>query len=299
VRQGNGLRVYLNRGWFSSGEGELLGVVFQQEGQGGFPFVGLSSTTMEPLVTQWGVDPIWNVGPGVGPSWDDLQSAFKSARYLGQNLTLREAETSVLLSPVAVAGHEVHLDAERNLLYCDIEIDTHAFYMPFVRLALARVQPHSVAGMHLSPIVRTDFIQLTPDRVASVVLAPHGGTATVTVSGIGPTSEVDGNRLYWGSVEVEVQTRIDGMPDDELAWRAYTEFQEYPLSLDPQMEAGEIRWTGTVSLPGPQERPRDLRLEIREYETLDPTGALETDNITPVRRLIYADNIPLFGSSTR
>ena len=41
--------------------------------------------------------------------------------------------------PVSVAGHEVHLDTERDLLYCDIDIDAHAYYMPFVRLALARV----------------------------------------------------------------------------------------------------------------------------------------------------------------
>ena len=52
------MRIYLERPWFSSGDGELLGVLLARGGddnsarlredQSGFPFV-----------SKWGADPIW------------------------------------------------------------------------------------------------------------------------------------------------------------------------------------------------------------------------------------------------
>ena len=289
VRRGNGLRVYLKRGWFSSGAGELLGVVFQQEGYGDLPFVRVPQRPLASYVTQWGTDPITNVGPAAGPSWQEMRSAFQSAVYVGENLDLREAETNATLPPVAVAGHEVRLDRERNLLCCDLEIDARAYYMPFVRLALARVQPHSVSGMHLSPIVRTDFAQLTPDRTASVVLESHGGAARVTVTGIGQALDLD---TYYGrgQIEVQLETRDPGTPEDELAWRPYTEFQEFPIGLIPEGEGGQMRWTASIPLPPPGQRPRFLRLAIREYEQLDPSSTWDDP---ASYRLVYADTLPL------
>src|SRR5215207_3202949 len=44
---------------------------------------------------------------------------------------------------VEVAPHDVFYDAERQLWFCDIEIDQGQSYWPFVRLALARYQPCS------------------------------------------------------------------------------------------------------------------------------------------------------------
>lgn len=49
--------------------------------------------------------------------------------------------------------HDVTDDPERGLWFCDIEIDTGAAYWPFVRLALARYQPCSTEGAHLSEVV--------------------------------------------------------------------------------------------------------------------------------------------------
>ena len=56
TRYGNGLRVWLDRPWFSSGDGELLGVVIFKDG-GRFTDI---PKEFQPLVTQWGVDPFWD-----------------------------------------------------------------------------------------------------------------------------------------------------------------------------------------------------------------------------------------------
>ncbi|MGH8597265.1 MAG: hypothetical protein ACREXT_11470, partial [Gammaproteobacteria bacterium] len=57
-RVGGGLRIYLDRPWYSSGNGELLGIVFLE----GIEFLTLADS-LKPLVTQWGADPIWDANP--------------------------------------------------------------------------------------------------------------------------------------------------------------------------------------------------------------------------------------------
>jgi len=59
VRFGGGLRVYLERPWFSSGEGELLGVALYDPNNG-----AIDREVWKSTVTQWGADPIW-VGMGL------------------------------------------------------------------------------------------------------------------------------------------------------------------------------------------------------------------------------------------
>ena len=59
------MRVYLDRPWYSSGDGELLGIVLYN---GSFP---VDREGWKPYVTQWGLDPIW-----------DGQSSLACARKL-------------------------------------------------------------------------------------------------------------------------------------------------------------------------------------------------------------------------
>ena len=60
VRFGNGLMVYLNRPWYSSGEGELLGVVVWQ--QSAAPPSDEQREASKEFITQWGLDPLWDAG---------------------------------------------------------------------------------------------------------------------------------------------------------------------------------------------------------------------------------------------
>src|SRR5262249_55283222 len=128
-------------------------------------------------------------------------------------------------------------DPERKLWYCDIEVDPGDAYYPFVRIALARYQAHSVPDAHLSRVVMTDFIQLAPDRTAEVSLSDD--RALVEVSGFSGRNRVaDLSRpsflpseapaaidgvvardapLASTTVRVALERRLAGVPGD-LGW---------------------------------------------------------------------------------
>jgi hypothetical protein len=84
-----------------------------------------------------------------------------------------------------VAPHDVFYDEERRRWYCDIEVDQGASYWPFIRLALARYQPASIAGAHLSQVVLADFMPLAADRWLNVKRTGNERTRHVTVFGLG------------------------------------------------------------------------------------------------------------------
>src|SRR5262249_26907579 len=131
------------------------------------------------------------------------------------------------------AAHDVHFDRDRKLWFCDIEIDPGNTYYPFVRLALARYQAHSVPNAHLSRVVMTDFIQLLPDRTAKVSLSENH--AVVEVSGFSGRNKVadlpgpvalqpveglaggQGSSLPNTTMRVAVERRVPGIPGD-LGW---------------------------------------------------------------------------------
>src|SRR5581483_12063140 len=104
-----GFRVYLERGWWSSGEGELLGVVL-------FDGAGTAQDGVHtPYVTMWGLDTAWaaNNAVGFGPLPSELP------------LGVRTGSGSLVSSglPVTVVGHSVAFDPVRNLWYCDIDLE--------------------------------------------------------------------------------------------------------------------------------------------------------------------------------
>ncbi|MEN0037443.1 MAG: hypothetical protein AAGC78_10250 [Cellvibrio sp.] len=182
-RRGGGLRVYLDRPWNSSGYGEMLAVVLPESGYTKDPEKDPLSRPSKSFITQWGSDPIWNspAVAGLAPRISNFPRARlqpdATGRWLPPGAPASEAKQmpgefqtrlSVGDSTVDIAPHDVYFDEERKLWYCDIEIDHGDSYWPFVRLALARYQPTSVGGAHLSEIVLADFMQLTMDRWATI-----------------------------------------------------------------------------------------------------------------------------------
>ncbi len=154
IRRGNGLRVYLERPWFSSGEGELLGIVVGSSNPTEQAFTDLPDELIG-LVSQWGQDPIL----GSGLPRNVMHASAFAARVASYSFTLPEANGNM-----EIAAHRVHYDFQRRLWFADIEIDAGASYNPFVRLALVRVQPYSVGGCALSPVAHTQYAQLLPTR---------------------------------------------------------------------------------------------------------------------------------------
>lgn len=278
-RRGRGLRVYMERPWWSSGDGELLGVVLWP----GPTSSGVPPTVpdkLRPYVTQWGVDPVWKAGT---TSALPTLAAFKLATSKKTDLSLDELADVT----VSVAGHAVGFDEQRRLWYCDIEIDAGASsYFPFVRLALARFQPKSVQDAHLSRVVLADFAQLAPDRSATLAFAPQKPTSvSVGLSGVSYASSAAGTGP--GVVEVSVEERLAGVEGD-LGWVPVPGLLGRPTALLPQPGArGATQWAGQVTLPAAR-GSRPFRLVIREFERFRPAAGQGL-----VRRLVYADALEI------
>jgi hypothetical protein len=208
-RRGGGLRVYLDGPWNVSGYGEMLAVVLPSASFKGDPNDDPSAPAqpLKSFVTQWGNDPIW-LSPfvsGAAPKRTHFPLARTAADPAGKWLPCfaPPEEADQPLDPftvtdlphpelraaaggeerVEIAPHDVFYDEERQLWYCDIEVDWGAAYYPFIRLALARYQPVSVSGAHLSSIVLADFMALVPDRWLTVTRLDEGHTQRVSVFG--------------------------------------------------------------------------------------------------------------------
>lgn len=289
TRKGGGLRVYLERPWYSSGDGELLGVVYAV----GARFIDLPRKVKK-VVTHWGSDPTWATAP-------TEESADKN-NFVGwvdkqDGLSLTEIEQTV-----SVVGYPVEFDAVRRLWFADIEMNVGPSYAPFVRLALARFQPNSVAGAELSPVTRAEFAQLAPDRRASVATVPDATGAKINVavrgltyqassatSAAGRSPDPFGKRSGHAEIEVLLQKRDPKLgPDPHLGW------QTLSTTLLTQNMADPGTWQGALDL-NETLVPDAFRVLLLEYEwhRSDFQGEDARENITAARRIVYADAILL------
>lgn len=341
LRKGGGLRVYLERPWFSSGDGELLGVILSPTpgvpteraaagaggGTGGGTGVSAQILTanaravkpkaqakvaiqagrliaapavpeaLRPYVTLWGMDPLWRAGGIATPEYP-LPGDFALAEETLGGLSLPEMPDTRSFTAV---GHKVEFDEERGLWFCDIEIDPHDAYFPFVRLALARFNPISVPGAHLSKVMTADFIQLAPDRTVSLAFNRSNlKEMNITVSGASYVQAAAASGP--GVIEVALETRNLALPE-EIGWN---EVPKTSVVLKaqrvPSAEPGNFIWAGKLTLPkGIQIKA--YRVAVREYETFfsdEHERAAKTPAITAtmplkkVRRLVFAETFPLF-----
>ncbi len=222
ARWGGGLRVYLERPWYSSGEGELLGVVLPPYGAGGSP-------APDPAhYTQWALDPLWKPASMPVPI-SPTPELFTNAVWQGTGLSIDEQKTtsSKQVPLVDVAGHAVAYDADRRLWYADILLSPGTAYYPFVRLVLARCQPHALTDARLSRLVVADFAQIAPDRIATIVFdSPPASQNSVTlrVSVLGQIAlhklRLDKPDLTPNRIEINLEAQVVGSPntDPDLGW---------------------------------------------------------------------------------
>lgn len=263
-RRGNSLRVYLDRPWWSSGRGELLGVVL-------LPPDGPLNEDARQYVTSWGDDPA-NAVRGPQAEKPGLQHFPEAVR---SRAGLRAEE--MVYRRMDVAGFDVAFHAERKLWFCDIAVDSgipDRTYQPFVRLALARWQPESVPGFELSRVVMADFVQLGVDRAASVVRQPDGDSLLLTVTGTVPRER--------NAARAWIEVALPGVPDPDLGWE---QADGTEVDLTPVAATG---WQGLVRLPDVYS-PGTFRLVLQEVERypLSPVGPELGE------RLMYLDVLPL------
>ena len=275
TRTGGGLRVYVKRPWFTSGDDELLGVVlwYSVSGETGF-------SQLSPYVTHWGRDPLY-VSPSL-PSTHPALSNFKRTTRMASGLYIPEYASS----PVQIAGYTPEYDAETDMWFADVVIDQGKAYLPFVKLGLCRYQPYSLPGLELSTVTAVDFVQLTPDRFASATLDPTHSSVEVMLSGH-TYSKNSPDKLATITATVE---RAYGTVDEAAGWTPITgeiELDKQSISL-ASIIAGhtESVWRGTVQFT-PAGGGARHRVTIREYEWFARYQS------TAQKRLVYAETITL------
>jgi hypothetical protein len=169
----------------------------------------------------------------------------------------------------------------------DVELPSIAAgsYRPFVRLAVARYQRESLAGLELSEVVRTDLVQLLPERTVTVETA--GSDLVVKVDGLGPEGPNENRidvilekRTAPSAIDLSALTSGDGVD----AWTA--------VETPPPSGLGQ-----QISIPRPAAPAGTLRLRIREVELLAPAGqppAAQTGSPGELaERTVFTDLVPL------
>jgi len=300
VRFGGGLRVYLNRPWFSSGEGELLGVALWSYQNG--PLDTAARDKFKPFFTQWGMDPIWQTDSLAGAP--DV-FAFPDADDSEVNLSIEEAsarQPDGRPGRISVVGFAPRYDEGRKLWFADLTINLSSeTYMPFVRLALVRYQPHALADAKVSRVVLADFAQLTPDRSAMVTADPHHPrTVRVVVSGVaprGPAAVIQAEPMPANlsprptRIRVRVQQHDDTM-DSDLAWTEVSPGVAKVVTDKDGHVAGDADlaiWSGTVQFVNkPAAGKFRLLIEEHEFVSANYTG-VEHGIVQQPSRLIYAE----------
>jgi hypothetical protein len=276
VRFGGGLRVYLERPWFSSGEGELLCVTL---------YAGVNADIAQPeerdrwksYITQWGNDPIWRTAdlPLQTPRSDFFPDA------IAQELSLKLEEDAS--KRVDVVGYPVAFDAEQQKWYCDLTLNASQTYSPFVRLALVRYQPYALVDAKISRVVLADFVQLTPERSVMLTADPYQPRQLrISISGIQPT-QADRAPV----IKLKLQERDESIQTD-LTWRDAA--PEAASFLPDNTLLPSVLYKGTIQLNGDLQ-PDRYRLVISEYESFPADGLAIL--VSTGSRLIYCETLML------
>jgi hypothetical protein len=284
------LRVLIARPWWSSGIGELLGVVTSAEDQG-------HAFTIDPTsgMSDWAVDPVF--ASGVLPSRHPRSSSFPSA--VRSEAIFDEGGNP---AGVDVAGHTVAFDAARDCWYCDIKVDTGKAYTPMIRLALARWQPDSMTGFALSRTVTTQIMSLEPGRTLTIVRGSEDVLSSVRLTGYSYTAVTGYSYAKRAGVagsgpgiaQVQVERRDTAIHDETLGW----ELVGPPIRMSASRPStGGASWTARgVKLPGTGKH----RLVVTQYEEIpggDGRGApAQATDVTfsrptpgPQYRLVHQD----------
>jgi hypothetical protein len=158
-----------------------------------------------------------------------------------------------------VIPYRPEYDKVKEMWYCDVRIQDVPVDHPFIRLAVSRFQPHSVAGHAFSPPVMLDYVQLAPDRTLTLwrdVKSDPANRDVLQVIISGTTSNpISKDQEFEIAVHVQLPSgewqKASGEPKEEkeITWvRAERE-------TTPGVFSGKLTW---------KKRQGPTRLSVRE-----------------------------------
>ena len=299
-----GVRIWLERPWWSSGLGEQLAVLYRTG-------TAQPAASQIPFVSQWGRDPIHAAGSVVG----SMNDATFPARQR-DSIALRPPGGPI----VRAVPHRVRFNRARDMWYCDVDLELGA-YWPFVRLALARWQPNAIVAadppgtpgdtaLSLSPVVLADIVQVAPGRTATVTVS---GTFARNVNVLvqGPSFSTTAVDRAAPVVRAHLERQLLTTNSD-VDWEPLTNPENLPrtpLITVASPPSRPFRWQGTLQ-PGAvntsQYRYRVVIEEFEQYRTDGEVGDLRPIVIPGRRpilgryprdgeRIVHLDVIPLDG----
>lgn len=251
TRRARRLRLELDGPWYSTGAGELLGVVFALPGQ---PAGGL---------TEIARDPLWRTNI---PQLDIASLAPTELPHPTNPAT----QVRVLGVPAWTQG---------SRWYADVMLPVTE-YAPLVRLTVARYQPESVAGRHLSALTDTDFLPLFPDR--SLTLRRDGAQLSLTLEGTDPGPGVE------PLITAAIEARRPGSSNDLTAVAATADASAWKV-----LGAATGRLNEPISIDVPADPALDLRLVVREAEHFSDSEPIAEPDEVLRNRTTYLVQIPL------
>lgn len=321
----SGLRIFLKRNWFASGQGEMLGLVFTEAELGNVcEFDGLGR--FQEFLTRSGTDPAHLSGPDTGlvtpepppppPPRPTLVTPgpTRISGYVGKPVVhqLRLAkptpadgvpEGTVEVRKVRVAPFEPQFDKTSGH-YCDIGVDPAATYYPFIQLGLTRYQPHAAPGLELShPIARV--VQAPPKRRGSVALSYYR-KLTITLEGEGfhasrlaQNTDIDKfadhpllNVFLVEAADAEdVPTEAIG----KIKWRPVLENNQPVQAVRQKPATGTadyVKWSIPITMP-PAKDGQIFGLLIEEVELVD--GDVPDDKDPTKYTVETLERSPLFS----
>ncbi|PDQ20078.1 hypothetical protein CN311_16050 [Mesorhizobium sanjuanii] len=200
-----GVRIYLERGWFASGEGELLGVIVPSADVVAQQLAGTASDEqfgpIGPFISRWGGDPIrqdhaqlcepltQKTFQGKDRPWEgsapilveDVVVPIQIPRPPGAQDNVTVLEKTDLLT------FEPRFDVDREQWFVDLRIPAPMTPNLFVRLGLVRYQPNAISkDLQVSePVVV--WSQLFPERSLDATVFDLGEEYQFEATVSGPT----------------------------------------------------------------------------------------------------------------
>lgn len=256
-RFGGGLRIYLGKDWYSSGEGEQLAVVAAS---------GIRS----------GIDP---VHPPAGANV--VVPSVPAVRVEGRG---------------DIYPFDIKHDEKRGW-FSDISFKVEGSYFPFVRLTLARYQKNSLKGLELSENVDAGIHQLAPKRAVALTYEdiPNGRRIFITVEGAEPAKSATAIG-HLTEVILQERNANEFSADPELGWSPAAAAQQPVADTRPspstQLWVGKV-----VLADSPMRRRLVIREFELFDPNVHPAGQSWLGQSEAERRhnrrLVYADTIPV------